>query len=209
MNFEKESRVACNPVISNKLTREEVKREHDATIKNNSRFQRRKCLASGSSEVRYDLQKGEGRAKKDLWYFCNTAHSLEACSEFSKISLQERRRFIQSRGLCHRCLTWGHICRDCVNKRNWGSCSGTHPTILHDESLVANKQVSTKPVIEEASGCVEATRSRKHPECFSHSLIVLVWLHHLDKDLSLCPARRSIRRLLCQRNCLRVDPKCS
>ena len=115
--LKRESRIACNPVISNKLKREEdVRKDLETANKSNNRFQRRKCFATDSSELRHDSQRGikeERTKKKEFCHFCKNAHSLEACREFMKISLQERRQFIHARGLCHGCLPWGHIRKDC------------------------------------------------------------------------------------------------
>lgn len=182
--LKRESRIACNPVISNKLTREEdVKGDQEAANKSNHRFQRRKCFATDSSEIKHDSQRGikeERMKKKEFCHFCKNAHSLEACKEFMKISLQERRQFIHARGLCHGCLAWGHIRKDCRNRKSCSTCNGPHATILHDDSFAANKQASTTPDAEATSRCVAASKSGKHAECLSHSLIVPVWLSHED-----------------------------
>ena len=96
------------------------------------------------------------------------------------MSLQDKRQAILSRGLCHGCLAWGHIRRDCRNKKACSTCNGLHPTLLHDDAFVTKKEDQTKPVAEAISRCVEASKSRKHSQCFSHSLILPVWLSHED-----------------------------
>ena len=122
--------------------------------------------------------KSDNRAKRELCFFCKGSHSLETCNQFLKKSLSERRQFIRARGLCHGCLRWGHLRRDCRRKKSCTTCNGPHPTLLHDESLVEHRQGTGETIAEATSHRVEASSSKKHTECFSHSLIVPVWLNH-------------------------------
>ena len=170
-------------MISSKLTREEeIKRDLDAGSKGNRRFQRRKCPPADLSEVKHEPPRRtrEEKIKREFCYFCKNSHSLEVCKEFAKISLQDKREFILSRDLCHGCLAWGHIGRDYRNKRACRTCNGPHPTLLHDDAFVTKKEDQTKPVAEALSRCFKASQSRKHSHCFSHSLILPVWLGHED-----------------------------
>lgn len=95
--------------------------------------------------------------------------------------------FICWRGLCHGCLKWGHLCKDCRHGKICSTCNGSHPTLLHDDALAKENQHPTKKIPEATSNYVEASGSKQHSECHSHSLIVPVWLCHEanlhDKEL--------------------------
>ena len=72
----RESRISCNPVISNKLTREEdVKRDPDAASKSNNRLQRREFFAMDSSKIKHQSQRRikEETKKKEFYYVYKNA----------------------------------------------------------------------------------------------------------------------------------------
>ena len=44
---------------------------------------------------------------------CKTPHGLDACKQFLKKSVTERREIIRANALCLGCLKWGHMKRNC------------------------------------------------------------------------------------------------
>ena len=106
--------------------------------------------------------------------------SVDACENFLKMPVPDRRQFARSRGLCHGCLKWGHIRKDCRYKKTCNTCNGPHPTSLHDESRSEKVQDTSKGIPQAISHRVEAGNTKKHDGCYSHSQIVPVWVHHED-----------------------------
>lgn len=144
-----EARIACNPVISSKV--------------------RRNCFATDSNE-----NKKEDKSKRESCYFCKGPHFVDACKEFIKLALPERMQLIRSRVLCDRYLRWGHLRKDCRQRKSCASCSGPHPTLPHDDTLTKDKQDTNGKIPEATVHRIETSDSKKHAECYSHPLIVPV-----------------------------------
>ncbi|XP_028418430.1 uncharacterized protein LOC114543776 [Dendronephthya gigantea] len=66
---------------------------------------------------------------------CNASHDLDECKVYLKKPLSERRTLIAKRGLCFACYRPGHRSRGCIQRRICKTCSGWHPTGLHDENF--------------------------------------------------------------------------
>ena len=80
--------------------------------------------------------------------------------------------------------------KDCRGRKICKKCKGFHPTSLHIDSPASQVQNSNEGIPEVTSHRVEASNSEKHVECYSHSLIVPVWLRHeqaQDKQLVYAP----------------------
>ena len=99
-------------------------------------------------------------------------------AEFINLALPERMQFLRMRGLCHGCLRWGHLCKDCQVKESCAACSGLYTTLLHNNSLTKDKQDTNGKIPEATSHRIEVSDSKKRAECYSHSLIIPVWLRH-------------------------------
>lgn len=155
-----EAGIACNPVISSKALREEENKKDDVdrTLKGNKNLRRRNCFGTDTNEVKQDRERNrkEDKPKREKCSFCKGPHFIDACKEFTKLSLSEKMQFIRERCLFHGCLRWGHLRKDCRQRKSCASCSGPHPTLPHDDAVIKDK----------------------HAECYSHSLIVPVWLRH-------------------------------
>ena len=135
-------------MISSKLMREEeIKIDLDTGGKRNSRFQRRKCLAIDSSEVKHEPRRRikEKRLRENSVISVRTLIVSRRAKSLRR-SHSKRRDSSFSRGLCHGCLERDHIRRDCRNKKACSTCNGPHPTILHDDAFVTKKEDPTKPV---------------------------------------------------------------
>ena len=183
--LKKESRIACNPITSLK-TKEE--RERKEELQRRGRFtgnNRNKSLGAGSSVTEAEEVKDSSRERKedkkpkaDHCLLCK-AHNLDECEKFAKMSQTKRIEFIRSRGICLGCLKYGHMKKDCRGRKICKKCKGFHPTSLqHIDTPASQEQNSVQGIPEVTSHRVEAFNSEKHAECYSHSLIVPVWLHH-------------------------------
>ena len=75
-------------------------------------------------------------------------------------------------------LRWGHLRKDCRQRKNFTSCGGPHPTVLDDDTFIRIKQDTSGTIPAVTSYRVEASHSENHAECYSHSLIVPVWHRH-------------------------------
>lgn len=65
--------------------------------------------------------------------FCQGAHRIYTCPEFSKIPVSDRSNFIKTNRFCFNCLIPGHKNTDCRSK-TCKKCNLKHHTLLHLES---------------------------------------------------------------------------
>jgi hypothetical protein len=64
---------------------------------------------------------------------CKGDHRLASCPTFTSSSLEERLKVIKQHSCCIRCLSKGHVLRDCFSKKkcNIAECSAHHHPLLH------------------------------------------------------------------------------
>ena len=182
--LQRESRIACNPVTTVKQ-KEEASREESQRRGRFTGNNRNKSFGAGSFATEAEEVKDSSREKRedkkpktDHCLLCKKAHNLDECEKFSKMSQTERIEFIRSRGICLGCLKYGHMKKDCRGRKICKKCKGFHPTSLHINSPASQERNSNEGIPEVTSHRVEASNSEKHAECYSHSLIVPVWLRH-------------------------------
>jgi hypothetical protein len=75
---------------------------------------------------------------------CKKQHNLNDCQDFLKLTLEQRKEFVQPKGLCFGCLTWGHVNRNCRRKSVCKICGKFHPTSLHDVGYKVTSKVGKK-----------------------------------------------------------------
>ena len=84
---------------------------------------------------------------------CNGQHTLVKCNKFLKKSVDDRSKFLQSKGLCYGCFGKGHVSSGCRNRATCKECGRCHHTLLHivkpnkqqpDTKLPATSQTSSK-----------------------------------------------------------------
>ena len=64
--------------------------------------------------------------------FCDKGdHATVECKRLGDLDSKEQGDFVRKKGLCWRCLQWGHVAKDCNYRPKCGRCEGTHPTSLH------------------------------------------------------------------------------
>ncbi|XP_013161253.1 PREDICTED: uncharacterized protein LOC106113074 [Papilio xuthus] len=74
---------------------------------------------------------------------CGECHYLNLCKQFEKKSVQERRDFIQSKGLCFNCLQPTHVVMKCRLPTCCKKCGRRHHTMLHFDKEEFTEQTIT------------------------------------------------------------------
>ncbi|XP_051172241.1 uncharacterized protein LOC127288678 [Leptopilina boulardi] len=70
---------------------------------------------------------------------CKENHVLNNCSEFLKLSIDERKEFVKKKGLCYNCLRKNHFISECKSG-NCMKCHKRHHTLLHKDNLDSNSE---------------------------------------------------------------------
>jgi len=124
-----ESEIACEPVVS----------LHSVPDKKNTQASQKNTQASQKNTQASQPSSATGRT-------CNTVkdsgsclycdkdnHILEHCKKLKSKSLDDKRTFILSKGLCFGCLRTGHFAKDCKKRLKCSDCHKSHPTVMHGE----------------------------------------------------------------------------
>ena len=188
--LKREARIACNPVAMSRVIGEERKvqppRDQRSGWSNRNKPFDARALTTGSEEVR--VERKSDKRPPERCRLCKSAHSLDDCGKFAKMSYAEKLEVVKSNGLCLGCLRYGHMKRDCRGKKVCATCKGFHPTSLHHTTPRAPQQTerpkrplgSTEEVMI-TSHRVSTQDTQNRNACDSHSLIVPVWVHHEAK----------------------------
>lgn len=183
--LKKESRIACNPVTLLKTKEEGEKKDETQRRGRFNGNNRNKPFDAGSFATEAEEVKDSSRERKedkkpkrDHCLLCKKAHNLDECEKFAKMSQTEKIEFIRSRGICLGCLKYGHMKRDCRGRKICKKCKGFHPTSLHIDTPASPEQTISEGIPEVTSHRVDVSNTKNHAECYAHSLIVPVWLHH-------------------------------
>ena len=197
----KEARISCNPVTSLQSLKADENKERGEnsrakyTLRDKLSTDLRTFATSSSNGNPGAVKEGNpgiSGGKRTVCTFCKDNHELDSCVKFLKISLPDRRKFIQASALCWPCLKWGHTSKECRGRK---TCSRRHPTSLHDYSTVQDEPpnqenrepVRRNPVVH----CIEVRNPISLAEPISHSPIVPAWLHYennprkQDNDVSI------------------------
>lgn len=76
--------------------------------------------------------------------FCGELHSIAACSEFIKKSIDDRIKIATEKIWCFNCLRPSHQLKDCKSIFSCRTCRRKHHTLLHrDNSIESNPTVSS------------------------------------------------------------------
>lgn len=118
---------------------------------------------------------------------CKESHSLFNCSEFLKLSVQNRLAAVKGKQLCINCFKSGHYARECRASK-CRKCSKPHNSLLHFEHEdSSSKEPPNKPAEKKEAvvmHCVQRgkqdsktqTRSKRSKEnssgCFGYSASV-------------------------------------
>ena len=120
-------------------------------------------LQVGTKQEDGDTQKPLNQTQRKC-PLCSSNHWLSQCRDFKARSLNDRYKFVRSKGLCVNCLVAGHMASSCPKPgfcRVTG-CTGTHSSYLHPRSFGPNTNRSTdKPVSTESSSPNQAINDQE------------------------------------------------
>ena len=89
---------------------------------------------------------------------CNEAsHPLYACTTFQALPHEDRLATVRKLGLCMNCLRYGHYASQCQSSQKCKKCSGSHHTLLHQDTGKATRETTV-------SKSTNADSSKKPPE---------------------------------------------
>ena len=94
---------------------------------------------------------------------CKGGHRLEKCADFKILSIEDRAKKIRALGCCLKCLTKGHISKNCPNatKCTVGQCKYNHHTLLHGAPRIFSIQEA--PVENVAATTPTSTAANVQP----------------------------------------------
>lgn len=76
--------------------------------------------------------------------YCKTqSHSIYQCKDFQGLSVNERFKFVKSKGYCVNCLGTGHTLNNCNSQRKCQTCGLEHHTLLHFSQNPRSPQVKS------------------------------------------------------------------
>ena len=185
----KEADIVCDPVLSSPPPKEE---DSGRTIsdRNNDkkpRFLRRPRDANAFTTISNEERHGTAESKPPLavklCFYCKGPHDLDACPEFVKKTVSERKEFASAKGLCFGCLQHGHLSKDCKERKKCRVCKRQHPTPFHgdyrkrEETTCDKRDSNQRP---NSAACFMNGQSK----CQANSMIVPVWLSHASNPES-------------------------
>ena len=131
-----ESDLANDPVFSPDALRRE-RRSHETTKEYKGKTRNKAdSFATSTGQEQYQATKCP---------LCEKTHALDKCHEFKKKKLEDRREFIESKGLCFGCLKSGHLSISCQSRLACEECGKPHPTLLHSSLPPKRPQRRIKP----------------------------------------------------------------
>ena len=179
----KEADIVCDPVLSSPPPKEE---DSGRTIsdRNNDkkpRFPRRprdaNAFTTSSNEERHGTAESKPPLAVKSCFYCKKPHDLDACLEFVKKTVSERKEFASAKGLCFGCLQHGHLSKDCKERKRCRVCKRQHPTPFHGDYRKREETTCDKGDSNQrpnSAACFMNGQSK----CQANSMIVPVWLSH-------------------------------
>nr|XP_034334815.1 uncharacterized protein LOC117691978 [Crassostrea gigas] len=83
-----------------------------------------------------------------------TGHSLNSCRAFQKKTVQERREFLRSKGICFKCCEEKHLAKDCQKRMKCNICKEPgHATALHVEKRASDTETDSQSNRSLANSC--------------------------------------------------------
>ena len=179
----KEADIVCDPVLSSPPLNEE---DSNRTISERNkdkkpRFPRRPRDANAFTTSSNEEKSGPAETKPPLavksCFYCKKSHDIDACPEFVKRTINERKEFASAKGLCFGCLQHGHLSKDCKERKRCSVCKRQHPTPLHGDFRKREENTRDKGdpnQMPNSAACFMNGQSRSQ----ANSMIVPVWLSH-------------------------------
>ena len=176
--------VQCLPVLSG-LDISKQTRDDSKTVKERIGNRRSNGARTFSTEAKEtSAPHKEGRAKACHW--CDLPHDLNSCKEFMTRPIKERTRHIIKKGLCLRCLEYGHMAKEnkCTSVNNCGKCNQPHPSCLHIE---VQREADTRKQVDSAdTNCTSVCNIVGQQPGQDQSLIVPVWVSSAEDPRNEC-----------------------
>ena len=146
-----ESDIACDPILSLPSTDNAEKTEKENRGKPPKKYNAKtfntqtkekevqeqstdsKETATKETDQKEQLTGKNGKRKFKLsCHLCKEEHYLSRCADFKKLSVPDRRAFVDTMKLCCRCLNKGHDNNDCTKTMIICTvCNGNHNTLVH------------------------------------------------------------------------------
>lgn len=127
--LEIEARIVCNTVGINNDYRSSVSQRSYSSGKSDTKVKTFSTHTTGEKAPGYVSNKDSKPKRK--CFLCGQEHLLETCEEFLKMTVENRKGFIKSKGLCFSCIRGRHLAKECKNRKKCKTCNGSHPTELH------------------------------------------------------------------------------
>ena len=188
---ETEADLATDPVFSPDVLKSERNRSFEKD--KNPRYRKRKDLPNSNSllTATSDPPKSSSTTPDSktsspsiICPACSKPHTLSDCDEFKSKDVKERLEFVQSVGLCFRCLNKGHYSKSCRKRLTCQKCKRPHPTILHYDSQDGKEPKDPEKTNVDSDQPSSNTSHVCHTvgegNSVTTSMIIPVWLHHKD-----------------------------
>ncbi|XP_043217631.1 uncharacterized protein LOC122379454 [Amphibalanus amphitrite] len=114
--------------------------DREARIAANPLYGRQKMEASRSNSTAKESQRTRTKyglatsvQVRNQCIYCKKTHALEDCETLRLRKPDERKKFIQEKGLCFGCLKSGHLARGCQQRSTCKICGRRHVTLLHQD----------------------------------------------------------------------------
>ena len=75
---------------------------------------------------------------------CQGNHPVVKCPVLARLHPDAKAVKVRDSGLCFKCLSTGHIARDCPSPATCGCCLGRHHTILHGRTPISSRPESPR-----------------------------------------------------------------
>ena len=149
----KEADIVCDPVLSLPPSNEEGSGRtiSERNKDKKPRFPRTPCDASAFTTSSNEEKNGTAESRPPLvvklCFYCKKPHDLDACPEFVKKTISERKEFDLAKGLCFACLQHGHLSKDCKEKIGAGFVNDSiqHPFMATTEG--SKKPLAIKEIL--------------------------------------------------------------
>ncbi|GBM25063.1 hypothetical protein AVEN_135839-1 [Araneus ventricosus] len=95
--------------------------------------------------------------------YCNEDHTLQKCSKFLNLHVDQRVGFVKSKHLCFACLSHLHMVKKCKSTSSCKHCQKRHNTLLHIDSNLSVQNQGLSPQAEVFVPSSEPTTSNMVP----------------------------------------------
>ncbi|GBN58736.1 hypothetical protein AVEN_181857-1, partial [Araneus ventricosus] len=95
--------------------------------------------------------------------YCNEDHTLQKCSKFLNLHVDQRVGFVKSKHLCFACLSHLHMVKKCKSTSSCKHCQKRHNTLLHIDRNLSVQNQGLSPQVEVFVPSSEPTTSHMVP----------------------------------------------